>query len=147
MNNFIEIQNLYFNRNTRPIFEGVNIVVPRGKVTAIMGPSGTGKTTLLRLIGGQLMPNKGEVKVAGHLLHTLSRIELYALRKRMGMLFQNGGLFTHLTQFVFCSPSLLAERGLGGEVNQLPDNRNRILSEDSILAQNGRIFNFRLGNQ
>jgi phospholipid/cholesterol/gamma-HCH transport system ATP-binding protein len=99
MNNLVKINNLYFNRNSRPIFQGVDIAIPRGKVTAIMGPSGTGKTTLLRLIGGQLMPNQGHIIVADQPVHALSRLELYTLRKRMGMLFQTGGLFTHLTVF------------------------------------------------
>lgn len=99
MDNLVEIKNLYFNRNNRPIFRGVNIAIPRGKVTAIMGPSGTGKTTLLRLIGGQLSPNQGHVIVAGQSVHTLSRMALFTLRQRMGMLFQAGGLFTHLTVF------------------------------------------------
>jgi phospholipid/cholesterol/gamma-HCH transport system ATP-binding protein len=58
MNNLVEISNLHFERNGRAIFDDVNIVIPRGKVTAIMGPSGTGKTTLLRLIGAQLYPNR-----------------------------------------------------------------------------------------
>jgi len=99
MNNLIEINNLTFNRNNRPIFRGVDIAIPKGKVTAIMGPSGTGKTTLLRLIGGQLIPSQGRVIVAGQNVHTLSRAALYSLRKRVGMLFQTGGLFTHLTVF------------------------------------------------
>lgn len=99
MNNLVEISQLYFNRSGRDIFRGIDIAIPRGKVTAIMGPSGTGKTTLLRFIGGQLCPNQGKVLVAGQNVHLLSRSELYNLRKRMGMLFQSGGLFTHLTVF------------------------------------------------
>ena len=97
--NLVEINNLHFKRNSRPIFTGVNIAIPRGKITAIMGPSGTGKTTLLRLIGGQLKPEQGKVMIDNHVVHTLSRSALYKLRKRMGMLFQSGGLFTHLTVF------------------------------------------------
>jgi phospholipid/cholesterol/gamma-HCH transport system ATP-binding protein len=99
MNNLVEISNLHFKRNGRPIFDGVNIVIPRGKVTAIMGPSGTGKTTLLRLIGAQLYPNSGQILVDGEKIHQLSRKALYKLRHKMGMLFQTGGLFTHLTVF------------------------------------------------
>lgn len=99
MNNLVEIRDLHFHRNGRPIFQGLDLEIPRGKVTAIMGPSGTGKTTLLRLIGGQLTPESGSITVAGQNIHTLSRKELYIARKRMGMLFQNGGLFTHLTVF------------------------------------------------
>ncbi len=99
MNNLIEIKQLRFQRNHRAIFADVDLNIERGKVTTIMGPSGSGKTTLLRLIGGQLAPLRGEVKVAGQMIHRLSRNHLYQLRKRMGMLFQNGGLFTHLTVF------------------------------------------------
>src|SRR3990167_4775526 len=99
MNNLVEIHQLTFQRDSRIIFGGVNLVIPRGKVTAIMGPSGSGKTTLLRLIGGQLSPKKGKVIVAGENIHQLNRGGLYTLRKRMGMLFQSGGLFTHLTVF------------------------------------------------
>lgn len=99
MDNLVEISNLHFQRNGRPIFAGVDIVIPRGKVIAIMGPSGTGKTTLLRLIGGQLRPQQGNISVAGQNIHQLSSSELYKLRKKMGMLFQSGGLFTHLNVF------------------------------------------------
>lgn len=100
MNNLVEIENLhfYYNRN-KAIFQGVNIEIPRGKVTTIMGPSGTGKTTLLRLIGGQNQPIQGKIKVDGQEVNHLSLRELYRLRKKMGMLFQSGGLFTHLTVF------------------------------------------------
>lgn len=99
MQNLVEISKLHFNRQQRAIFSDVDIVIPRGKITAIMGPSGTGKTTLLRLIGGQLQPNQGQITVHGKNVHRLSRRALYALRKRMGMLFQSGGLFTHLSVF------------------------------------------------
>lgn len=73
--------------------------IPRGKISAIMGPSGTGKTTLLRLIGGQLVPTSGHVLVNGLDVASLSRADLYALRKRMGMLFQSGALLTDLSVF------------------------------------------------
>ena len=82
----VEIQGLRFYRGSRPIFDGVDIRVAHGKVTAIMGPSGTGKTTLLRLIGGQLRPYAGSVRVAGQDISKLSTDDLYRLRKRMGML-------------------------------------------------------------
>lgn len=98
--NLVEISKLSFQyENGNAIFQDVDIVIPRGKITAIMGPSGTGKTTLLRLIGGQLVPTKGEIRVGGEPIHRLSRKELYRLRKQMGMLFQTGGLFTHLNAF------------------------------------------------
>lgn len=99
MNNLIEINNLSFQRNQRIIFRGVDLVIPRGKITVVMGPSGTGKTTLLRLIGGQIAPTEGQVIVDGKNIHGLSRSDLYKMRKRMGMLFQSGGLFTHLNVF------------------------------------------------
>ena len=95
----IKIRDLHFNRGDRAIFEGVNIDIYRGKITAIMGPSGTGKTTLLRLIGGQLRPDRGTIEVDGQDVHKLSRSELYELRKRMGMLFQSGALLTDITVF------------------------------------------------
>lgn len=95
----IKIRDLHFYRGNRAIFEGVNIDIERGKVTAIMGPSGTGKTTLLKLIGGQLRPDKGTIEVDGQNVHKLSRSELYELRKRMGMLFQSGALLTDLTVY------------------------------------------------
>lgn len=98
--NLVDIRGLTFqHENGRVVFQDVNIAIPKGKVTAIMGPSGTGKTTLLRLIGAQLTPTAGSITVDGEHIHQLSRGELYELRKRMGMLFQTGGLFTHLTVF------------------------------------------------
>src|SRR5580692_6858913 len=72
---------------------------PRGRVTAVMGPSGTGKTTLLRLITGQVIADRGSIEVAGENLRALSRANLYVLRRRMGMLFQNGALLTDLSVF------------------------------------------------
>ena len=95
----IKIRDLHFYRGDRAIFEGVNIDIYRGKITAIMGPSGTGKTTLLRLIGGQLRPDSGTIEVDGQDVHKLSRSELYELRKRMGMLFQSGALLTDISVF------------------------------------------------
>lgn len=98
--NLVEISKMSFvHENGKTIFADVDIAIPRGKVTAIMGPSGTGKTTLLRLIGGQLAPTHGSIRVAGQDIHHLNRKHLYQLRKRMGMLFQTGGLFTHLNVF------------------------------------------------
>src|ERR1700722_6462725 len=99
MSNLVEISQLYFTRNGRPIFDGVDLKIPQGKITAIMGPSGTGKTTLLRLIGAQLRPNRGKIIVAGENIHRLGAKSLYKLRKKIGMLFQSGGLFTHLNVF------------------------------------------------
>ncbi len=95
----IKIRDLHFYRGDNAIFEGVNIDIHREKITAIMGPSGTGKTTLLRLIGGQLRPDKGTIEVDGQDVHKLSHDGLYELRKRMGMLFQSGALLTDINVF------------------------------------------------
>jgi phospholipid/cholesterol/gamma-HCH transport system ATP-binding protein len=98
--NLVEIKDMSFGHdNGNLIFDHVDINILRGKITSIMGPSGTGKTTLLRLIAAQLAPTSGSVLVDGHQIHRLSRRELYDLRKRMGMLFQNSGLFTHLNVY------------------------------------------------
>ena len=95
----IKIRDLHFARGERVIFDGVDVDIPRGKVTAIMGPSGTGKTTLLKLIGGQLRPDRGSIEVDGQDVHKLSRSALYTLRMRMGMLFQTGALLTDLSVY------------------------------------------------
>ncbi len=95
----IQIRDLSFRRGARVIFDGVDMDIERGKITAIMGPSGTGKTTLLRLIGGQLRPQRGSITVDGQQVHALSRTALYQLRKRMGMLFQSGALLTDMNVF------------------------------------------------
>ncbi|HHQ13627.1 MAG TPA: ATP-binding cassette domain-containing protein [Chromatiales bacterium] len=97
--NMIEVDDLHFSRAGRPIFHGLNLQVPRQKITAIMGPSGVGKTTLLRMITGQLRPESGSVSVAGQRVSDLDRPALYRLRRRMGMLFQNGALLTDLNVF------------------------------------------------
>ena len=95
----IEIRDLHFNRGDKAIFKGVDLDIYRGKVTAIMGPSGTGKTTLLKLIGGQLLPDQGSIKIDGQNVHELKHAQLYELRKRMGMLFQSGALLTDISVF------------------------------------------------
>jgi phospholipid/cholesterol/gamma-HCH transport system ATP-binding protein len=95
----VDIRNLDYAINGRPVFAGLDIQIPRGKVTAVMGPSGTGKTTLLRLITGQVLADSGEIKVAAQDMRVLSRAELYVLRRRMGMLFQNGALLTDFSVF------------------------------------------------
>ena len=95
----ISIKDLHFSRGDRLVFDGVDIDIRRGKITAIMGPSGTGKTTLLKLMAGQLKPDAGSVTVDGLDVHTLSRDRLFALRRRMGMLFQSGALLTDLDVF------------------------------------------------
>ena len=95
----IKIRDMTFSRGDRKIFDGINMDIPRKGITAIMGPSGTGKTTLLKLIGGQLHPDAGSIEVDGLNVHKLKTSELYALRKRMGMLFQTGALLTDLNVF------------------------------------------------
>jgi phospholipid/cholesterol/gamma-HCH transport system ATP-binding protein len=95
----VELKGVSFKRGERDIFKDVDIHIPRGKVTGIMGPSGCGKTTLLRLIAAELMPSQGEVRVNGVNLPSLSRGELFDMRKQMGVLFQSGALFTDLDVF------------------------------------------------
>jgi phospholipid/cholesterol/gamma-HCH transport system ATP-binding protein len=95
----VEIRKLGYAVGGRPVFDGLDMDIPRGKVTAVMGPSGTGKTTLLRLITGQVRADTGSISVAGENMRTLKRADLYVLRRRMGMLFQNGALLTDLSVF------------------------------------------------
>ncbi len=95
----VELREVTFGYGGRPIMDGVNIAIPRGRVTAIMGPSGTGKTTLLRLIGGEVMPWSGRVRVTGLDVPRLNRHRLFEMRKRLGMLFQSGALFTDLSVY------------------------------------------------
>ena len=97
--NLIEISDLDFSRGHRKIFKGLNIAIKRGEITAIMGPSGTGKTTLLRLITRQLIPDAGHIIVDGIDIATLNQAALYRLRRRFGMLFQNGALLTDISVF------------------------------------------------
>ena len=99
MSNLVNIQGLYFNRSGRTIFSDIELNISRGKITAIMGPSGCGKTTLLRLIGGQLKPKRGSIYVDGQLINRLPRTRLYEIRRKMGVLFQSGALFTNINVF------------------------------------------------
>lgn len=99
INDLVTIKNLTFSRSGRKIFNDVSLSVPQGKITAIMGPSGIGKTTLLRLIGGQLFPEQGEIWFDKQNIPMLSRKKLYQARKKMSMLFQSGALFTDLNVF------------------------------------------------
>ncbi len=97
--NMVEIRNLTFSHDENLIFNGVNIDVKRGQITAIMGPSGSGKTTLLKLIGALIAPDSGEISINNCDVHRLSHKALYTLRRKMGLLFQNSALFTHLSVF------------------------------------------------
>lgn len=97
--NLIEIRNLDFTRGRRQIFKDLNISIQRGQITAIMGPSGTGKTTLLSLVTRQLVPDRGTILVDGIDISALTIKELYQLRRRFGMLFQQGALLTDLSVF------------------------------------------------
>ncbi|WP_100656672.1 ATP-binding cassette domain-containing protein [Alteromonas flava] len=99
MDNLVSINNMTFNRGNRTIYDGISLEVPRGKITAVMGPSGIGKTTLLKLIGGQLTPDAGTVEFDGKNVHSLSRSKLFELRRDMSMLFQSGALFTNISVF------------------------------------------------
>lgn len=95
----VDIEDLRFTYDDRPVLEGINMKIPRGKVVAIMGGSGCGKTTLLRCIGGQLRPTGGRVRLEKHQVCEMSHNELYRLRRKMGMLFQFGALFTDMSVF------------------------------------------------
>jgi phospholipid/cholesterol/gamma-HCH transport system ATP-binding protein len=95
----IRIENVTFSRGLRKIYDNVSLTIPRGKITAVMGPSGTGKTTLLRIIGGQLKPDSGSVFYEDKNIPELGRSALYELRKKMSMLFQSGALFTGMSVF------------------------------------------------
>jgi len=97
--NIMVIRDLHYSRGHRKIFDGLNVSIPRGRVTAIMGPSGTGKTTLLRLMTGQILPDSGHILIDGLDVPKLKRKGLYELRKRIGMLFQNGALLTDINVY------------------------------------------------
>ena len=95
----VDVESVGFTYDRRPVLKGISMRIPRGKIVAIMGASGSGKTTMLRIIGGQLKPSEGRVTVAGRSVAELSAEELYAMRRRMSMLYQFGALFTDMTVF------------------------------------------------
>jgi phospholipid/cholesterol/gamma-HCH transport system ATP-binding protein len=95
----VEISELHFAYNDLQVLRGLSLSIPRGKVVAILGGSGSGKSTLLKLIGGQLAPARGWIRVDGQVVHKLRTDELYALRRKMGMMFQSSGLFTDLSVY------------------------------------------------
>ncbi|WP_417070872.1 ABC transporter ATP-binding protein [Niveibacterium terrae] len=112
----VEIRDVSFSYGGRQVLSGVNLTIPRGKVVAIMGGSGSGKTTLLSLMGGQLKPQAGTVSVDGRDVASLAHDALYALRRRMGMLFQFGALFTDLSVFDNVAFPLREHTGLPEEL-------------------------------
>ena len=95
----VEIRDLHFSYENRPLFSGLNLTIPRGQVVAVLGPSGCGKSTLLKLINGQLRPSRGQVLVDGEDVHALDHDGLYRLRRKMGMMFQVSGLFSDLSVY------------------------------------------------
>jgi len=95
----LQIDDLHFAFGEREVLKGVSLQVPRGSIVAILGPSGCGKSTLLHLIGGQLRPSRGQVKFAGEVVHSLNVEQLFKLRKKMGMMFQIGGLFSDMSVY------------------------------------------------
>lgn len=130
----VKISNLTFKRGDRVIFDQINLTIPRGKITAIMGPSGTGKTTLLRLIGGQLKPDVGSVEVFGQDIDKLSRKALYQARQQMGLLFQANALFTNISVFENVAFPLR-------EHTQLPDDliRDLVLMKLEAVGLRGTV--------
>ena len=99
MENLVEVRDLHFSYGPHHVLKGINLTIPRGKIVAILGTSGCGKTTLLRHFGGQLRPSHGSVKVMGQVVHELDNDDLYELRRKMGMMFQVSGLFTDMSVY------------------------------------------------
>lgn len=99
MENLLEIDNLTFSRSGRIIYDDISLRIVKGKTTAIMGPSGIGKTTMLRLMGGQLKPDSGDIRFKGESIQSIKRNRLFTVRRQMSMLFQSGALFTDMTVF------------------------------------------------
>ncbi|HEY9098897.1 MAG TPA: ABC transporter ATP-binding protein [Thiobacillus sp.] len=95
----VEVRDLHFAYDNNAVLKGINLTIPRGKVVAILGVSGCGKTTLLRHIGGQLQPSQGSVVLDGEVVHELNHAGLYAIRRKMGMMFQVSGLFSDLSVY------------------------------------------------
>jgi len=112
----VEVRNLDFSRGEHIIFDDISLSIPKGKVTAIMGPSGIGKTTLLKLMGGQLIPDAGQVLFDGQDVHRCSREQLFNMRKRMSMLFQSGALFTDMNVFDNVAFALREHSGLSEKI-------------------------------
>jgi phospholipid/cholesterol/gamma-HCH transport system ATP-binding protein len=116
----------------RPILRSIDMTIPRGKLTAIMGGSGCGKTTILRLSGGQLRAQRGRVIVAGKDVAALGRDELFALRRKIGMLFQFGALFTDMTVYENVAFPMREHTALPGELI-----RDRVLMKLNAVGRRG----------
>ena len=112
----VEIRGLRFSYGRRPVLKGIDVDIPRGGVVALLGASGSGKTTLLQLITGTLKPSGGSVSVFGQDVHSLDTRGLYAMRRRMGMMFQKGGLFSDLTVFENVAFPMREHTDLPGDV-------------------------------
>lgn len=97
--NIIKLEDIHLSFGERTIFKDLSIVIPTGKITAILGPSGSGKTTLLRLLSGQIIPQAGNVQLMGEDVGMISEKSLYHIRTKMGVLFQSGALFTDMTVY------------------------------------------------
>src|SRR3569833_1133143 len=95
----VEARDLHFSYDDNAALKGINLAIPRGKVVAILGDSGSGKTTLLRHLGGQLRPSRGSVMIDCQVVHELDNSGLFAMRRKMGMMFQGSGLFSDLSVF------------------------------------------------
>ena len=115
----IQVENVDFGFDRRLIFKDMSLAIPRGKVTAIMGPSGCGKSTLLGLIGGRLRPRRGRVEFDGRCVNRARGKKLYALRREMGMLFQNSALLTDLSTFENIAFPLREQTALSEEIIRL----------------------------
>lgn len=149
----VEIKDLHFNRGGRAICDGMSVKMRKGQITAILGPSGTGKTTLLHLIGGLLRPESGSIKVLGEEVTKLKTKDLYDLRKKMGVLFQSGALFTDksvfeniafpLEEHTKLSESMIRDIvkmkleavGLRGALNLMPSELSGGMSRRAALAR------------
>lgn len=112
MSEMIKLEDVSLSFGKRVIFDQISISIPKGKITAVMGPSGTGKTTLLKLMTKQIIPQSGKITVMDRVLETLSRSELYDLRKQMGLLFQSGALFTDMSVYDNIAFALREHTGL-----------------------------------
>ena len=134
MEKLVEIKDVSFSYNVRPVLKGINLGIECGSVITIMGLSGCGKTTLLRLIGGSLKPKSGEVWVGGKLINALDQEELYAMRRRMGMLFQFGALFTDLSAYDNVAFQMREHTSLPETMIRDPLNRPLRISEGKPLT-------------